>query len=149
MFLLFFLLIAMGMLSVLWIVFPTQGASPPDPPPRPVPFVSKAVSAPSTSIDGGPAAAGAEAESGRVSAASMAEPAPASRDSAGGPATTAGVPDPGAGGTRPLEPPTPGSGGAAAGWPPASSPATPPQILDVEDLRRTLEQLLNPAPPKR
>ena len=53
MFLLFFLLIAMGMLGVLWILFPTQGVSPPDPPPRPVPFVMKAAPDASIAVDGG------------------------------------------------------------------------------------------------
>jgi hypothetical protein len=136
MLLLFFLMVAMGGLMVIWIMFPGAGVQMPDPlPPRP----QTVIVAPQTA-DSRPG--GAEAPS--TDAASAASP------SAPDASTTvvSGIAD--------LPPAMSGAGAPAAAG--TSSPAdaaagntgTQPAPIDLDELRRTLEQLVgNPPPPTR
>ncbi len=130
MFLLFFLLIALGLLTALWIIFPAAGIRPPDPlPPRPQAVVQTAPDAP-PAVANPPAGAGSATE---VSTTPGVDPAPgSSTPEAGAPV---GMP---AAATASTPPASPGDAGTA--------PA--PVVIDIEDLRRALEQLLNPPPSK-
>jgi len=128
MFLLFFLLIALGLLTILWIVFPVPGITPPDPlPPRPQSTLSEMAqpqAAPSTPAQ--------EPASGT--------PAATTTESAPDPTRTA----PGQGGI----PVTAAAGAAAAPVTPSGEPASkPPAPIDLDELNRQLERLLGNAPP--
>jgi hypothetical protein len=135
--LLFFLLIALGLLTALWIIFPAAGIKPPDPlPPRP-----QVVNAPGTPIE-----------------AATTPPAPTQTPSADASPTPAGEPEHSSGGrplaATPAEPGAPaeavrGTNAAPAGASPGAptSAAAEPASIDLDQLRRALEQLLGAGPP--
>ena len=131
MLLLFFLMVAMGGLMVIWIMFPGAGVKLPDPlPPRPQTVIVA------------PQAAEAAA------AAAPEVPAAASQRSANDftPETPAAV----VSGIEDLPTVAPATCAASLPGTPAGNPGAQPAPIDLDELRRTLEQLVgNPPPPTR
>ncbi len=121
MFLLFFLMVAAGMLSLLWLYFPLQGSPPPETTPFQAPATVPAAT-PSGALPQPPEAPFA------VGAADPGAAMPAG-------STPSAVTDASAGSTVPV----PGSMNAAPGLPPGTT--------SVEELDRLLEKLLGNAPP--
>lgn len=126
MFLLFFLMVAAGMLGLLWLYFPVQGGLPPDaPPPRPpvsVPATPAEVPAAPTVPAAAATTAGATDATGPVDATAVAD--------------RAGERSPVAADAAPAASP---SGRHA-------SPATQ-EITSIEELDRQLDKLLGRATP--
>lgn len=139
MFLLFFFMVAAGMLSLLWLYFPLQGS----PPPETTPF-----QAPTTVPAALPSGALPEPPEAPVAAGAADPGAAMPAGTTPSAVTDAGV---GAGATVPV----PGSmnaalGQAAApvGTPPGpAAPGLQPGTPSVEELDRLLEKLLGNAPP--
>lgn len=132
MFLLFFLMVAAGMLSLLWLYFPVQGSSPQETIPFPAPITVPAAAQPAAppTPPEVPVAAG--------EAAGAADPA-ASTPSATA-AAAAGAKSPAAGPMNAVQVPA-----AAPAVP--TVPVPPPGATSVEDIDRLLEKLLGNAPP--
>lgn len=123
MFLLFFLMVAAGMLSLLWIYFPMHGGPPQDSMPTRPPVTAPAPAA--ANAGDAPVPPGAPTASEDTQAASDARAA-------------AAAPVPGPSALPPLfAPAAPGVAGASN---------TPPGLLTVEELDRQLEKLLGNAP---
>ena len=131
MFLLLFLMVAAGMLSLLWIYFPMQGGPPQDSMPTRPPVTAPAPAA--ANAGDAPVPPGAPTASEDTPAASDARAATAVPGS-----SAAAAPVPGPSALPPLfAPAEPGVAGASN---------TPPGLLTVEELDRQLEKLLGNAP---
>ena len=137
MFLLFFFMVAAGMLSLLWLYFPMQGSAPPETTPFQAPATVPAV-LPSGALPQppeAPVAAGAADPGAAMPAGS----------------TPSAVTDAGAGSTVPVPGSmnaAPGQAAAPVGTPPGPvAPGLPPGTTSVEELDRLLEKLLGNAPP--
>jgi hypothetical protein len=136
MFLLFFLMVAAGMLGLLWLYFPVQGGSPQETIPFPAPITVPAAAQPAelppppeVTVAAGEAGGGVD---------------PAAATQSGAAAAAAGTNAPATAPTSAVQGPPPASAGTPAV---PTAPGLPPGATSAEDIDRLLEKLLGNGPP--